>query len=507
MNHYTRIRRVIAALCLAYLLVGKANVSFAQTATEAECKAHLQYLASDKLMGRMTGTPGNDEAARYIAEEFRKNSIGLAGSMKSYFQPVPFIKRHPAKSGTLVIAGDTLALERRFIPIMVKNAVLSGNAVFAGFGIVDSASKRDDYAGLDVQGKIVIVQFGENDSTDIRRGFNVMARKQEFAAKKGAVGFIELFTPENPFAWGNITGFYKGGRPELATENRPTTMNWIIAYDGGKKLTAKLSAEAAQKRLIPVAMTLEEPRVDSIFSNNVVGVIKGTDAALSQEYIVLSAHYDHIGTGKSAETKDTIYNGARDNAMGTTALLVAAKYLAAKPPKRSVLLLACTAEEMGLLGSRYYAANPAVPHKNVVYNLNTDNAGFNDTTLVTIFGYDRTSVQPLIDEAAKVNGLTAKGDPAPEQNLFDRSDNVSFARLGIPAPTLSAGFTAFDAEINKYYHKLGDEAGDNFNFRYFAKYVNTFLTASRLIADTKDRPRWKAGDKYEPAFKTLYGEK
>lgn len=507
MNHYTIIRRFTLAVCSASLLVATAVSGFAQTASEAECKAHLQHLASDKLMGRMTGTPGNDEAARYIADEFRKQNVSIAPGMKSYFQPVPFIKRNPAKSGTLVIAGDTLALERRFIPTMVKNAVLSGNAVFAGYGIVDSASKRDDYAGLDVKGKIVIVQFGENDSTDIRRGFRAMMMKPQIATLKGAAALIELFTPENPFVWGNITGQYKSGRPELATEVRPNTMNWAIVYDGGKKLAAKLVAEAAQKRTIPVSMTLEEPRMDSIFSNNVVGVIKGTDPLLSQEYILLSAHYDHIGTGKSADGKDTIYNGARDNAMGTTALLVAAKYLAAKPPKRSVLLLACTAEEMGLLGSRYYAANPAVPHKNVVYNLNTDNAGFNDTTLVTIFGYDRTSVQSLIDEAAKMNGLTAKGDPAPEQNLFDRSDNVSFARVGIPAPTLSAGFTAFDAEINKYYHQLGDEAGENFNFRYFAKYVNTFLAASRLIADAKDRPRWKAGDKYEPAFKTLYGEK
>jgi Zn-dependent M28 family amino/carboxypeptidase len=284
-------------------------------------------------------------------------------------------------------------------------------------------------------------------------------------------------------------------------------MNWLIAYDGGKKITTKLATETAQKRAIAVSMKLEPTRNDTVYSNNVIGIIKGSDPALSQEYVLLSAHYDHIGTGKSADGKDTIYNGARDNGMGTTALLAATKYLASKPPKRSIVLLACTAEEVGLLGSGFYATHPAVPHKSVVYNLNTDGAGFNDTTRITVIGLERTTAQPLLEEAAKANGLKAASDPAPEQNLFDRSDNVSFAKLGIPAPTFSAGFTAFDAEIFKYYHQLADEAGEDFNFRYLTRYVNTFIAASRLIADAKERPRWKTGDKYEAAFNLLYGGK
>lgn len=503
------LRRYIAPrliLC-AFVAIFCANVQslFAQTATEAECKAHLQFLASDKLMGRMTGTPGNDEAARYIAEQFRLNNVVVPQGMKSYFQPVTFAKQQSAKTGRLIIGADTLAFERRFVSAMVKNATLSGNAVFVGYGLVDSATKRDDYAGLDVQGKIVIVQFGESDSSDIRRGFRALFRKQAIAQSKGAVALIELFTPENPVAWGNVTGNAKEGRPELASETKTPTMNWLIAYDGGKKITTQLAAQTAQKRPIPVSMTLEMPKIDTLISNNVLGVIKGTDPALNQEYVLLSAHYDHIGTGKSADGKDTVYNGARDNGMGTTALLAAAKYFAAKPPKRSLLLLACTAEEIGLLGSKFYAANPVVPHKNVVFNMNTDGAGYNDTTLITIIGYDRTTAQPLFDEAAKAHGLKAGNDPAPEQNLFDRSDNVHFAKLGIPAPTVSAGFKAFDAEIFKYYHQLADEAGEDFNFRYLTRYVNTFLMATRMVADAKDRPRWKSGDKYEAAFNTLYG--
>lgn len=514
MNVYSTFSRAAQALC-AFALVCSASAStllaqpaLAQPATEAECKAHLQFLASDKLMGRMTGTPGNDEAARYIAEHFRANNVAFAGSMKSYFQPITFVKRRAAANGSLIIAGDTLALDRRFVPSYVHTALLSGNAVYAGFGVVDSAAKRDDYAGLDVKGKIVVIRFGENDSTDVRRGLGASARKREAAEARGVAALVELFTPDNQIMWGNLVAFNKNTRPDLAsTETKPHTMNWVIAYDGGKKMTTKLAAEAAQKRPIAVSMSLEPTRYDTLYSNNVIGVIKGTDPVLSQEYVLLSAHYDHIGTGKSATSKDTIYNGARDNGMGTTAILAAAKYFAAKPPKRSVLVLACTAEEVGLLGSRYYATNPAIPHKNVIYNLNIDGAGFNDTTLVTVMGFDRTTAQPLLEEAAKAYGLKAANDPAPEQNLFDRSDNVSFAKVGIPAPTFSPGFTAFDAEIAKYYHQQADEAGEDFNFRYLTRFVNSFITASRLIADANSRPRWKVGDKYEAAFKTLYGEK
>jgi hypothetical protein len=508
MNVYSTFSRTVQFLC-ACAVVFSLSVPYllSQAATEAECKAHLQFLASDKLLGRMTGTPGNDEAARYIAEQFRANKVAMPGSMKTYFQPVAFLKRRPTTSGLLIIGADTLAFERRFVPANVHTALLSGNAVFAGFGVVDSATKRDDYASLDVKGKIVIVQFGENDSTDVRRGFNASFRKREAAEAKGAAALVELFTLENPVVWGNVISIFKGSRPELASESKVHSMNWLIAYDGGKKMATKLAADAAQKRSIAVSMNLEPTRSDTVFSNNVLGVIKGTDPTLSQEYILLSAHYDHIGTGKSADGKDTIYNGARDNGMGTTALLAAAKHFAAKPPKRSLLLLACTAEEIGLLGSHYYAMNPVIPHKNVVYNLNTDGAGFNDTTLVTVIGLDRTTAQPMLEEAAKANGLKAVVDPAPEQNLFDRSDNVSFAKFGIPAPTFSPGFTAFDAAIFKYYHQQADEAGEDFNFRYLTRYVNSFITATRLIGDASQRPRWKAGDKYEAAFKTLYGEK
>src|SRR5690606_37507869 len=181
---------------------------------------------------------------------------------------------------------------------------------------------------------------------------------------------------------------------------------------------------------------------------NVIAVIEGTDSRLKDEYILLSAHYDHVGVGKPDAAGDSIFNGARDNAVGTVAVINAAKYFAKNPPKRSILIALWTAEEKGLLGSGYFANNPLVPLNQIIYNLNIDNAGYNDTSIITVIGLGRTSADFMIEEAAAEFGITAKTDPSPEQGLYDRSDNVNFARKGIPAPNFSLGFTAFDDEIN-----------------------------------------------------------
>jgi Zn-dependent M28 family amino/carboxypeptidase len=189
--------------------------------------------------------------------------------------------------------------------------------------------------------------------------------------------------------------------------------------------------------------------------------------------------------------------------MGTVALLSAARSFAAKPTKRSVIILAVTGEEIGLLGSQYYASQPLVPLENTIFNLNTDGAGYNDVTKVSMLGFGRTGTDKQLNDAAESVGLTIIADPAPEQGLFDRSDNVSFAREGVPALTLSPGFHSFDAEIQKFYHQVTDEA-DSIDFDYLYKYCRAFVEAARNIANMEGRPIWKAGDKYEQAGKDLY---
>ena len=191
--------------------------------------------------------------------------------------------------------------------------------------------------------------------------------------------------------------------------------------------------------------------------------------------------------------------------MGVVALLSAAKALAEQPPRRSVLVLAVTGEELGLLGSQYYAEHPLIPLEKTIFNLNTDGAGYNDVSYVSAIGFGRTHTDDMIEAGANVFGLDVFPNPAPEQGLFDRSDNVSFAAKGVPAICLSPGMTTFDEEIGKYYHQVTDNP-ETIDFDYLLKYSQAFARIARLVADDTDRPKWVEGDKYEEAGKKLYGE-
>ena len=251
---------------------------------------------------------------------------------------------------------------------------------------------------------------------------------------------------------------------------------------------------------------IQVPRRDTsatIPSQNVIGVIEGSDPDLKEEYLLLSAHYDHVGIGPATAEGDSIYNGARDNAVGVATVMAAGKYFADHPPKRSMLLALWTAEEMGLIGSRMFVEDPAVPLEQIIYNLNIDGAGYNDTTKVTIVGLERTDAQPLFETAVQEFGLEAIPSPVPELNLFNRSDNVHFARKGIPAPTFSLGFTSFNEELQYFYHQPTDES-DTVDFDYVTNYVRAYVLAAQKIANAENAPFWNVGDEYEEAGRKLY---
>jgi aminopeptidase YwaD len=245
--------------------------------------------------------------------------------------------------------------------------------------------------------------------------------------------------------------------------------------------------------------------ISPILSQNVIGIAEGTDPKLKNEYIIYSAHYDHVGIGTPDESGDTIYNGARDNAVGTTTVLSMAENLVKYPTKRSALFILFTGEEKGLLGSSYYVDHPVLPLNQMVYCFNSDNAGYNDTSVATIVGLERTTAAGHIKNAATAFGLRATDDPAPEQGLFDRSDNVHFAKKGIPAPTYSLGFTSFDGDVTKYYHRPGDEA-ETLDYDYLYKFFSSYVLAGRLIANDPVTPFWVKNDKYEMAGKELYNK-
>jgi len=259
------------------------------------------------------------------------------------------------------------------------------------------------------------------------------------------------------------------------------------------------------KRSVNLKLLLGGEKKVSVISQNVIGIVEGTDPILKNEYIIYSAHYDHVGIGTPDESGDNIYNGARDNAVGTTTVLSMAENIAKYPTKRSALFILFTGEEKGLLGSKYYVENPVIPLNQMVFCFNSDNGGYNDTSLATIIGLNRTTASQNIKDAVSTFGLIAIDDPAPEQGLFDRSDNVNFAKKGIPAPTFSLGFSSFDGDVTKYYHKPGDEA-DTLDYDYLLKFFSAYVLSGRIIANDSNTPFWTKGDKYEIDGKKLYNK-
>ena len=464
-----------------------------------EIEAHVRFIASDEMLGRRTGEITNNVAARYVAEQFRLHGLKTADGQKDYLQPVPFELVKPVKKGEIYVGNDTLRWTKDFI-------VLSGNAtklenlpvVFVGYGWVDD--KQDDYKGIDVKGKIVVAQLGVPNSDDPYENITGSVKKAAFAAKNGAAAFIQLYNLK--FPWAAIANFKGGENLSLAPDNQGVAdIPHIWVSNAHLKKFGKETLSA-------LSLNVSEVSKKTVMSYNVVGVLEGTDPVLKNEYLVLTAHFDHVGTGKKGgriTATDTIFNGARDNAFGTTAILSAVKSFTQKRTKRSILFIGYTGEEIGLLGSKYYVEHPLLPLKQCIFNLDCDGAGYNDTTKVTVIGLDRTDAEAEIIAGSKAYGLTAINDPVPEQNLFDRSDNVNMAAKGIPAPDFAPGFTAFDGEINKFYHQVADSP-ESVNYNYLLKYCQAYIYSARLIGDRPTAPKWKAGDKYEKPFNELYGK-
>ena len=317
----------------------------------------------------------------------------------------------------------------------------------------------------------------------------------------GAVALIELIEIEDKM-YDRYAHYFNEPKTGLKADVHPEKFVHLWMVDNGMETAGKLAASEALK----ADLSVEGVAIEDLSCRNVVGYLEGTDPKLKDEFIIYSAHYDHVGVGKPNAENDSIYNGARDNAVGTVTVLSVAENIGKYPTKRSSLFILFTGEEKGLLGSKYYSEHPVMPLNKMVYCFNSDGAGYNDTTKITIFGLHRTTVGQHIIDAGKEFGLTVIDDPAPEQGLFDRSDNVNFAAKGIPAPTFSLGFTAFDDEINKYYHQVTDNP-ETLDYDYLVKFFKSYVLSSRLIANDPKTPFWTEGDKYYQVGVELYAEK
>jgi hypothetical protein len=461
--------------------------------TQHEAEAHLTFLASDEMRGRDTGSPEIDIAANYIASYFKQLGIKPAPGADKYFQKVEFQKVVPANAVQFKVQDQVFNVKEDIAMMNGGDTEVAGDIVYVGYG------SAEDFKKADVKGKIVVALTGVAGENNVTKSFlGDSPVKNELAKNGGAIALIEILaTPGIP--WVNIAYFLgqermslkkEGGIPHLWMKNSDAAA--ITSLKETKKVTGSLKVAGTKTKLIN--------------GKNVAGVIEGTDPALKNEYLIISAHYDHVGVKVSPNKTDSIYNGTRDNAIGTVGLMETAKFFAMYPPKRSVLLLAVTAEEQGLLGSSWYASHPLIPLKQCVFNFNCDGAGYNDKTIATVVGLERTTAEADLTKGCEAFGLKAALDPVPEQNLYERSDNFSFAAKGIPAINFAPGVKAFDAELTKYYHQPEDEVS-SIDFEYLMKYFRAYVYTNYLLANSPKAPTWKAGDKFEPAAKALYSGK
>lgn len=504
-------------------------------ADQAAMKAHVMFLASDAMKGRESGTNEYEIAAQYVAAQFYAAGLKPAGADGSYLQPVPLLSFRAADKGTLTAtrAGGqpvNLVFGEDYIPggnPEKESTVIDAGVVFAGYGIVAPQYKRDDYQGVDVKGKIVAIFSGAPGGFDgeERAHFGSNANKTAIAASKGAVGVIVLESPSSakvrPFSrltevWDEwrMTWADAQGNGHLPARGTPTIASVSIKgaaklFGGDKGWAAAVKAADAGKPVIApfasgakLAVALKTER-KTVTSSNVAGIIPGSDPRLKDEVVVLSAHLDHVGVGKADARGDTIYNGAMDNAMGIASLIEEAKRFQAsgKPPRRSVMFLAVTAEEKGLIGADYFAHNPTVPKANLVANVNLDmpviTYKFED---MIAFGAARSTLGATVARATASVGVGVGKDPMPEQGFFVRSDHYRFVQQGIPSVFLWPGMAgigraAFDEFLAKHYHRPSDEVSNKaILWDQGVRFIEANYAIAREIADADARPAWNKGD-------------
>lgn len=495
---------------------------------------HIAYLADDKLKGRMPGTEGYQMAVDYVIDQYKKIGVQPGGDPGQYTQRLflrkTVVQNTSAKAALEDAVGnvDSLVFGKDFMPVphpLSAKASGEGKLVFVGYG-VDIPGLYSDYEGVEVKGKVVVFVSGVPDgipASTLVSHFSSPGNKMNTAYAKGAVGTIMVtlganFSNSNPMLQSNValnpdktTAYGRGfvGNLGFALNGSRSFLTGLF-LNSGKNLSQVLADIKARKNSsfeFPYTFSASYSNTHSEFeSANVIGLIPGTDPKLKDEYVVHSAHLDHVGIGRP-ENGDSIFNGAHDNASGVASLLEIARIYknGNAKPKRSVLIVMVTAEEMGLVGSAYFAANPTVPKSAIVADVNTDMPTVIAPLLSVVpLGAEHSSIMGNVKFAAYYLGLDIEADPEPEQNRFVRSDQYSFVVSGIPALHIKYGnktnvpgfnLDAFIKEWRaKYYHRAADGMDGIFNFTAAKTYVQLNFLISYSIANTAEKPRWNPGD-------------
>ncbi len=532
--------------CLALLSSLICTVTLAQTAvpvfTPEQFRAHVAFLADDLLEGRDTGSRGNEIAARYVASQFDSYGLKPGGTNGSWFQQVPLQKttRGPDR-GSITIIGPQG--ERKFAHadnVMVGASAretrvdLEAPVVFVGYGIEDKRFGLDDYRGLNVKGAIVVMLRGFPKGLPSEEGAHMGASKAKVAQSHGAIGVITIATLqfEKIFPWDKVLEYSNDPAYDwLEADGKPHSEAPLIRaggflnapaaevlFAGAKRSFADVRQEADKVKGMPRGFKLPaririqgETSAEHITSPNVIAILPGSDPALAKEYIVLSAHLDHLGIKDvpgAAKDADRIYNGAMDNAAGIATMLEVARAAASAPdkPRRSMLFIATTGEEKGLVGADYYAHFPTVPIAQIVGNVDLDMPLLTyEFTDVVAFGANHSTVAKYVEQAVAPMNIKLSPDPMPEQGIFTRSDHYQFVRQGVPAVFLMTGLAnggekAWEDFQTNFYHSPRDDMAQKIDWKAGAKFAEANYRITRALADSTTPPLWYAGDYFGDVF-------
>jgi Zn-dependent M28 family amino/carboxypeptidase len=504
---------------------------------------HIVFLADDKRQGREAGTAGHREAAEYVAREFHKVGALPAGT-KGFFQPVELVERKVNESQTSleIVRGQTrvpLELRKHLIvgPTARPGELIQAPMVFVGYGMQIPEAQYDDFAGLDVRGKVIVTLMGAPASVAPALSSHYSSREERAKLLKamGATGTLVLVNPDLlEIPWSRAALMQADASMDLADPQ--------LAADRASKVRGQVNPEHANlllegsghsfdelvdlhRRRAPLpkfalAGTLRAKTVHeetTRVSDNVVAMIKGSDPRLASEYVLLSAHLDHIGRGE-AVNGDAIRNGAMDNASGVATLLEMARMLQASTlrTRRSILLLACTAEEKGLLGSKYFAERSSVPVSRIVANVNLDMMlPLFPLKIVRAYGLGESDLADRVQTAARQAGIQVQDDPEPQRNIFIRSDQYSFIKKGIPALFLGCGFAPKSAEekifftwLHERYHGPADDLNQPVDKKAAADFNRLMTRLALEIANADQRPAWRQESffrRYVPVAQTQSG--
>ncbi len=521
--------------CALILLLSVAIPTFAQSSPANSAASfdgkswwsYVKVLADDNMEGRETGSPGLQRAAAYIVEQLKNDGLEPAG-VNGYYQSVKLISRQIDESGS------SLALVRNGTPeplTLGEDAMFSTRAdlapevdaplVFVGYGLNVPEKKYNDFAGLNLKGKVVVIISGSPSDmpSPLASHYQSLSERAQALRAAGAIGIVSIPNPASmDIPWSRMK--LARTRPSMAladpSMNESAAIKLLVTFNpaeaeklfqGSGHTFDEIAALAKDRKPIPTFALTASIRahakviVKDLESDNVVARLPGTDPKLKNEYVVLSAHMDHLGIGEPING-DKIYNGAMDNGSGSALVLDIANslHLSHAKLKRSVLFLFVTGEEKGLLGSKYFATKPTVPKDSIVADINTDMfLPIFPLKILTVYGLDESTLGAMARQVGQEQGVQVQADPQPLRNAFIRSDQYSFIRQGVPSVAMKVGFAPDSPEaatekkwLTERYHAPSDDLNQPVDLAAAGKFEDIVQTLAIQVANGPQRPQWNS---------------